>query len=225
MLKPTRLVGRLPSRTDSRPGTGEQGRISQLTGSWKKGLLGAAGALIIGAAAIGTAIAQQTPTPATIQPAGPQREGPRRLLELVASKVGVTPERLQQAIVEARQELGMPGMPGGPGRGHHRGMPDRFRGVMQQGMDIVANELHISVDQLRTELPGSSLAAVSRNHGVDPQQVAMALTNAANQRIDTAQGAGRITADQASRIRRVRQMADANGPIDRHDGERTPWCS
>ena len=138
-----------------------------MTGSWKKGLLGAAGALIIGAAAIGTAIAQQTPTPATTQPAGPQREGPRRLLELVASKVGVTPDRLQQAIVEARQELGMPGM---PGRGHHRGMPDRFRGVMQQGMEIVANELHISVDQLRTELPGSSLAAVSRNHGVDPQR-------------------------------------------------------
>ena len=58
-----------------------------------------------------------------------------------------------------------------------------------------------------TNLPGSSLAAVSRNHGVDPQQVAMALTNAANQRIDTAQGAGRITADQASRMKqRVTEM-------------------
>jgi len=79
--------------------------------------------------------------------------------------------------------------------------------MMRQALEVVANELHTTPEQLRTELPGSSLAAVSRNHGVDPQQVANALTNAANQRIDAAAGQGRLTTDQAARMKqRVSEM-------------------
>lgn len=170
-------------------------------GPLRIGLLAAAGALIVGLVAIGTVVAQQAPT--QTQAAGPraEREQPRRFLEVVASKLGVTPERLQQAFMEARQELGIQHRPGGPG-GERRGeMRERFRGMVQRGLEIVAGELHISVEQLRTELRGSSLSAVTRNHGVDPQQVANALTTAANQRIDAAQAEGRMTGEQATRLK------------------------
>jgi hypothetical protein len=191
-----------------------------MNGSLKIGLLAAAGALIVGAAAIGTALAQRTPTPATAAgQAAPsaQREQPRRMLELVASKLGVTPERLQQAFTEARQELGWHRGPGGPARERRGEIRERVRGMMQRGMEIVAGEIHISVEQLRSELPGSSLAAVSRNHGVDPQQVANALTNAANQRIDAAQAEGRMTLDRATRLKQrttdlIQRMMDRQLP-------------
>ena len=204
-----------------RPGKPQRRRIYFVTsGSVKIGLLSAAGALIVGAAAIGTALAQQTPAPATTpgQPAaGAQREGPRRMLDLVASKLGVTPERLQQAFREARQELGPQHGPGGPGREHRAERREHVRGMMQRGLEIVANDLHISVDQLRSELRDSSIASVSRNHGVDPQQVATDLTNAAIQRIDGAQGEGRITADQATRMKQragemIQRMMDRQLP-------------
>jgi hypothetical protein len=186
--------------------------------SLKIGLLAAAGALIVGAAAIGTALAQQPPTPtAATTGQRPQREQPRRLLELTASKLGVTPERLQQAFAEARQELGIQHRPGRPSSERRGEIRERFRGMMQRGLEIVAGELHISADQLRSELPGSSLAAVSRNHGVDPQQVATALTNAANQRIDAAQAEGRMTPDQVVRFKQhvgemIQRMMDRQLP-------------
>ena len=177
-----------------------------MRGSVKVAILAAAGALIVGAVALGTALAQQTPTPSTA--AGQQARGPQQFLNLVAAKLGVTPDRLQQAFQEARQELGIQHGPGGFGRhGRRPGAGERVRGMMQEGLQIVADQLHISVDQLRTELPGSSISAVAHSHGVDPAQVATALTNAANQRIDMAAASGRITADQATRMKqRVGEM-------------------
>lgn len=183
-------------------------------GSLKVGLLAAAGALVLGGLAIGTVLAQQTPTHAGQQS---QREGRERFMEVVASKLGVTPERLQQAFTEARQELGIQRSPrdrAGERRGEAR---ERIRGMMQRGLEIVAVELSISVEQLRNELRGSSLSAVSRTHGVDPQQVATALTNAATARIDAAAGEGRITSDQATRMKQrigdlVQRMMDRQLP-------------
>lgn len=183
-------------------------------GSLKVGLLAAAGALIVGVLAIGTALAQQTPPPAGQQS---QREGRGRFMEVVASKLGVTPERLQQAFMEARQELGIQRGPrdrAGDRRGEAR---ERIRGMMQRGLEIVAGELNVSAEQLRGELRGSSLSAVSRAHGVDPQRVAMALTNAATARVDAAVGEGRITSDQAARMKQrvgelVQRMMDRQLP-------------
>jgi len=167
------------------------------------------GALLIGGAAIGTALAQQTPTPPTpTGQASPQGQGPRALIERVAAKLGLPPDRVEQAFREARQELqtergqrpGGPGRPGAPGR---PGGPlgERFRGMLQEAMQIVANELHMTPEQLRSELPGSSIAAVARNHGVDPQVVANALISNANQRLDQAVAQGHLTADQAARFK------------------------
>jgi hypothetical protein len=67
----------------------------------------------------------------------------------------------------------------------------------------------ISVDQLRQELPGKSLAQVASAHNKNPSDVATALKNAANQQIDQAVSSGRLTADQGNqRKQQVDQQID-----------------
>jgi hypothetical protein len=51
---------------------------------------------------------------------------------------------------------------------------------------------------LQQELQGKSLAQVAQAHGKSGTDVANALINAANQRVDQAVAAGRITADQGN---------------------------
>jgi ribosomal protein S20 len=173
--------------------------VTLVTGSALKiGFLAAAGALIVGGLAIGTVLAQQTPATTAQQS---QREGRGRFMEVVAAKLGVPLERLQQAVQEARQELGTKQGPRerpAERRGEAR---ERVRGMMQRGVENVARELNISVEQLRGELRGSSVAAVARAHGVAPEQVATALTNAAAARIDAAADEGRITPERATRMK------------------------
>ena len=178
-------------------------------------VLAAAAALIVGGVVIGTALAQQTPTPSAGSPTAGQ-SGPRALLERVAAKLGVPPDRVQQAFREAREELAAErGLrPGGERRGEMR---QQFRGMLRQGLEIVANELRIPVDQLRVELRGSSLSEVSRRHGVEPQRVAAALTTAAQQRVDAAAAQGRLTPDQATRLKErlgesIQRMMDRQLP-------------
>jgi hypothetical protein len=182
--------------------------------SLKIGLLAAAGALIVGGLAMGTVLAQQTPAAAGQQT---QREGRGRFMEVVAAKLGVPPERLQQAITEARQELGVQRTPRERVAERRGEVRERVRGMVQRGLEIVAAELNISVEQLRNELRGSSLSAVAHTHGVEPRQVATALTTAASARIDAAAAEGRITSDQATRMKQrvgemVQRMMDRQLP-------------
>jgi hypothetical protein len=77
-------------------------------------------------------------------------------------------------------------------RGHHgRGFA---RGV---ALGIAAQAIGVTPQQLRTELPGKSLAQVAQAHGKNPADVATALKNAADQRIDHEVTTGKLTADQA----------------------------
>ena len=57
--------------------------------------------------------------------------------------------------------------------------------------DEAAKAIGISVDQLRRELQGKSLAQVAQDHNVQPSAVAQALKNAANAHIDQAVQSGR----------------------------------
>jgi hypothetical protein len=82
----------------------------------------------------------------------------------------------------------------GGGR-HHEGGGGFERGV---ALGVAAQAIGITPQQLRTELPGKSLAQVAQAHGKNPADVATALKNAANQRIDAEVAAGELTADQAA---------------------------
>ena len=66
------------------------------------------------------------------------------------------------------------------GHHHHGGFE---RGV---AFGIAAQAIGVTPQQLRTELPGKSLAEVAQAHGKIAADIATALKNAADQRIDQA---------------------------------------
>jgi hypothetical protein len=66
-------------------------------------------------------------------------------------------------------------------------------------LGVTAQAIGITPQALRDELPGKSVAQVAQAHGANPADVATALTNAANQRIDHEVATGTLTAEQAAR--------------------------
>ena len=179
-----------------------------VSNGWKRAIavLALGGATLAVGGVAGEALAQQAPagTPSTQAPGPGNRaqaeQRHQQFLAALAAKLNVTPEQLQQAMEQTRQELGMPergpggrhGGPGGPGFG---------RGPIGGHLNAAAQAMNLSVDQLRQELPGKSLTEVAQAHGVDPATVANALKTEANNRIDQAVSAGRLTADQANQMK------------------------
>ena len=174
---------------------------------------------VLGGATVGIAAAQATPTPA--QPAQSQsRPDPQAYLDALARRLNVSADALRQAMTQARTDVGLPaGGPGfgfGPGHGPGRG---------GRGADLTAaaQAIGISVDQLRQELPGKSLAQVAQAHGKTANDVATALKNAANQRIDQDVAAGRLTAAEATqRKQEVAQRIDQQVNEVRQQGQPGP---
>jgi hypothetical protein len=74
---------------------------------------------------------------------------------------------------------------------------------------VTAQAIGITPQELRQELPGKSVAQVAQAHGKNPDDVAMALTNAANQRIDQEVAAGTLTAEQAAQRKQTVDQAIA----------------
>jgi hypothetical protein len=175
-----------------------------------RGLAALGAVAVLGIGAAGVAWAQTPPTATPTRPAGQPAQSPdqryQRFLETLAAKLGVTTDRLRQAITETRQSLGL------PDRGPHFGFGGRGfggRGFAGVSLDAAASAIGISVDQLRQELRGKSLADVARAHNVDPNRVASALKADAAARIDQAVASGRLGADRAAQLKQ-----DANTRID-----------
>jgi hypothetical protein len=82
---------------------------------------------------------------------------------------------------------------GGPG-------PVLGIGVVGRQMEIAASAIGITPEQLHEELRGSTLEAVARAHGVNPQAVASALQNNARQRLNEAVANGMLSQEQADRM-------------------------
>src|SRR5687767_15242310 len=94
--------------------------------SFKRGAVAATAALVLAGGAVGVVGAQQatpslsasaTPAPGSRSQQAQQRQD--QFLSTLAGKLGVTVDRLRQALTETRSELGVPGP--GPGRPHGRG--------------------------------------------------------------------------------------------------------
>jgi hypothetical protein len=157
-------------------------------------------AIVVGAAGFGYVNAQGGGSEGN-QPGGGHRQGISRegmqqrheqYLNTLAGKLGVTVEKLKQAITDTHNELGGPRGPGGPGGGPRGG---------GMGLDAAAQAMNITFDQLRQELAGKTLAEVAAAHNVDASAVANALKAAATGRIDQAVAANRMTADQANQAK------------------------
>src|SRR5947209_11836856 len=152
-----------------------------------------AAVLVLGGAAVGIAAAQAQPR---TTPSGQQAQsGYQRFVDALAKRLNISTQNLESAITQARSDAGLPaqgnGFPGGGGRG------ERGKGFGGD-LNAAATAIGITQDQLRTELPGKSLAQVAQAHGKTANDVATALKNAANQRIDQEVAAGRLAADQAN---------------------------
>ena len=201
----------------------------------KRGLVALGAAVVLGGAAVG-AVGAQTPTPTrpaqgTPAPGTPGQRAQQedQFLAAIAGKLGVTVDRLKQAMADARKDLGLPdhgrgfgfGSPGGPG---HRG-PGGPGGPVS--FDVAAQAIGITPDQLRQELAGKSLSDVAKAHNVDPAKVSTALKNDAATRIDQAVTAGRLPADRAAQAKqdantRIDQLMTQALPQRPADGQRGP---
>jgi len=153
-----------------------------------------AAVLVLGGAAVGIAAAQAQPA---TTPSGQQTQSAyQRFIDALAKRLNISNQNLESAISQARTDAGLPqgnGFAGGFGHGG-RGPRGGFGG----DLNAAATAIGITPEQLRTELPGKSLAQVAQAHGKTANDVATALKNAANQRIDQQVSAGRLTADEAN---------------------------
>ena len=133
-------------------------------------------------------------------------------LKAVADKLGVTSERLDQAIQDvAKQDgfappmlfpLAVPPLIG-------RGEPGTFSIRIDSGFGAAAKAIGISEEQLRKESAGKSLTDVAKAHNVDPKVVADALKAQRRADLDKALADGSLPAQMADRLK-----ADLDKEID-----------
>jgi hypothetical protein len=164
----------------------------------------AAGAvLVLGGSAVGIAVAQTQPAPTP----NAQQGNYQKFLDALAKRLNISTQQLQTDVSQARQDAGLPanggfggGRPGGPGGPGGQGGPGGPRPGFARGLDLntAAQAIGITPQQLRQELPGKSVAQVAGAHGKNGNDVATALKNAANGRIDQAVTSGRLTSDQGN---------------------------
>ena len=162
--------------------------------SLRRGLVALVAVAVLGGAAVGIAAAQAQPaTPA----AGQAQTGYQKFIDALAKRLNITSANLETAIGQARTDAGLPaggqGFPGTRGKGGPGG-----RGGFGLDLNAAATAIGITPQQLRTELPGKSLAQVAQAHGKTAADVATALKNASHTRVDQAVTAGKVTADQAN---------------------------
>ena len=122
----------------------------------------------------------------------------------LAAKLGVTPDKLKQALTDVGNELGLPAgptvlVPGPPPIGGLPGLGVRIE--IDPGLGAAASALHISEDQLRRERQTRSLADIARAHGVDPKVVADAIKAKRVADLDAAVREGKLPADMADRFK------------------------
>jgi hypothetical protein len=184
-----------------------------------------------------------TPTPtaragASATPNARQQQAQQRadeFLERLARNLGVTPERLRDALKQTALEeidraqaagtltpeqaarakerinsgnLGGFGF-GGPGLGRGGPAGKHGMGITSLNRDQLAQFLGITAEQLRTELQGKSLAQVAQAHGKTVDQLKAFIIQNAEQQSAQAVQAGRITQQQATQmLERLRERID-----------------
>ena len=230
------------------------------TSTLKRALAGGAAVLALSAAASGVAWAQtptptRPPTPQTTQTTpnpqgtpGPRDGGQRmqQFWEAVARRLGVTPEQPAAGPLRGphragpagpgrpRRRPGGRGFPGGPGRPGAQGAPGAgaVRGArVRLAIDVAAQILGLTPEQLRQELAGKSLADLARARNIDPARVVQAMRDNAFQRIDQAAADGRIQASEVAGLKQrtseeidrfVNQTLPARGQGPRQGATPTP---
>jgi hypothetical protein len=122
-----------------------------------------------------------------------------KFVSTLAGKLGVTSDKLQQALKETEQEVGPVPLLLGAGKPAFGGQA--FAISMVGDLTPAAAALGIGEDQLRQQLTGKSLTDVAKAHNVDPQKVSNAIKSARLADLDQAIQSGKIPADIANRFK------------------------
>ena len=148
----------------------------------KRSAIAVGSAALLLSATIGFSQAQ-TATPSAVT----QRAA---IIDLAASKLGLTSDQLTAALREARKDLGA-----------NQGAP-RVGKLIHQELSVAATTLGISdAKALRKELAGTTLTAVAQKHNVQPSTVAVAMKADVDAKIQALATAGTIKAARAATLK------------------------
>jgi hypothetical protein len=133
----------------------------------------------------------------------------------LAQRLGVTQDKLKQALAEVARELGPPA---GPPMGL---VGSGVRIQIDPGLGAAANALHISEDQLRNEQQTRSLADIARAHSVESKVVADAIKSRRVADLDAAVRDGKLPAQLAEHLKagldqeieQMLNMPPGSGPV------------
>jgi hypothetical protein len=187
----------------------------------RRAVIAAAAGTLVGVVAIGVAHAQPAPPPlddelAVTAAAPDDQTSPKQIaigiaggkfdpgqlqqkqdqfLSTLASKLGVSTDKLKQGLADTEKEVGPVPMLLGK-----LAAPAKVV-TLTDPLQTAASALNISEDQLKQELNGKSLTDIARAHNVDPQTVANALKAQRNADLDQGVKDGKLTADMANKMR------------------------
>jgi hypothetical protein len=111
------------------------------------------------------------------------------IVSLAAAKLGLTSDQLEEALKQARKDLGAQG-------GFKLGK------LVRDELNVAASTLGIAdVKTLRQELRGSTLTAVAQKHNVAPATVASAIKADLNAKIDAMATSGSLKPERATKLK------------------------
>ena len=163
----------------------------------KKTLAASGAVLVLAGAAVGVAAAQAQPTPTP---------GPRARFETaLADRLHISVDQLRQAIRGARQDVaaGQPAATNGQGpngQGFRRAGRGGFA-FLNAEVRAVAGLFKETPQQLRAELPGTTLADLAAKHGTTTDQVTATIVQTADQQIDQLASSRNLSADRVSQLK------------------------
>ena len=165
----------------------------------RRAALAGGAALVVGGVAAANAFAQQQAplNEDVLFLEGPLEDRRKAWLKAVAHKLGVTPDKLDEAIRAASDEVGPMVLPLPPRAGEAGTFTVRLDGDLA----VAATAIGISEEQLRRESATKSLNEVAQAHGVDANTVKQALTTARKQDIDKAVADGKLPSAMAERLK------------------------
>lgn len=170
--------------------------------SIKQALVAGVVATGVGAATVGYAVAQSgQERPERPPHSHEMHQRADNLFQSVAAKLGIDVDRLRQAMQEARAERHS-SRAGDPRRPREeRENPGMHPGRFGIDLQTVVPVLGITLEQLRQEIPGKSLADVALAHGKNPADVSAAIVGEANRLIDRSVANGHVSPEGAERLK------------------------
>ena len=132
--------------------------------------------------ALGVSYAQSAPTS--------KQQEHQAVISDAAAKLGLSADQLQQALTQARKDVGV-----------NQGRARPLAKIRADELAVAARTIGVAdAKALRKELAGTTLTAVAQKHNVQPSTVSDAIKADLNAKIQAAVTAGTLKADRAAKL-------------------------